>query len=69
MRKLREGSDYGWLAANAEGRRLLDDMGLTEDLENAGIEVARLMLQIHPWAKMARFTRSGGEAMSVAVRP
>ena len=34
------------LAANAEVRKLLDDMGLTADLENAGIEVARLMLEL-----------------------
>jgi len=32
------------------------------------VELAKLMLKLHPWAEMARFTRSGGEAMSVAVR-
>lgn len=32
------------------------------------IEVARLLTRIHPWAHMARFTRTGGEAMAVAVR-
>jgi glutamate-1-semialdehyde 2,1-aminomutase len=32
------------------------------------VELARLLLQIHPWAKMARFTRGGGDAMAVAVR-
>lgn len=32
------------------------------------VELARLLTQIHPWAKQARFTRSGGEAMSAAVR-
>jgi energy-coupling factor transporter ATP-binding protein EcfA2 len=34
------------LAASAEVRKLLDDTGLTADLENAGIEVARLMLEL-----------------------
>jgi len=34
------------LAANAEVRKLLDDTGLTADLEQAGIEVARLMLEL-----------------------
>jgi glutamate-1-semialdehyde 2,1-aminomutase len=32
------------------------------------VELARLLIEIHPWAEQARFTRSGGEAMAVAVR-
>lgn len=32
------------------------------------VELAELLCELHPWAQMARFTRSGGEAMSVAVR-
>ena len=32
------------------------------------IELADLLCEIHPWAQMARYTRSGGEAMAVAVR-
>jgi glutamate-1-semialdehyde aminotransferase len=32
------------------------------------VELAELMIELHPWADMARYTRSGGEAMSVAVR-
>jgi glutamate-1-semialdehyde aminotransferase len=32
------------------------------------VELAKLLIKIHPWAEMARFVRSGGEAMSVAVR-
>jgi glutamate-1-semialdehyde 2,1-aminomutase len=32
------------------------------------VELAQLLCEIHPWAKMARFMRTGGEAMSVAVR-
>ena len=32
------------------------------------VELARLLTQLHPWADMARFARSGGEAMAVAVR-
>lgn len=32
------------------------------------IELAALLCDIHPWAQQARFTRSGGEAMAVAVR-
>jgi glutamate-1-semialdehyde 2,1-aminomutase len=32
------------------------------------VELARLLVAIHPLAQQARFTRSGGEAMAVAVR-
>lgn len=32
------------------------------------VALAKLLVKMHPWAEMARFTRSGGEAMSVAVR-
>ena len=32
------------------------------------VELAELLCELHPWADMARFTRSGGEAMVVAVR-
>jgi len=30
--------------------------------------LAELLLDIHPWAEMARFPRTGGESMAVAVR-
>ena len=32
------------------------------------VELAELMLKIHPWAGMIRYARSGGEAMALAVR-
>ena len=32
------------------------------------VELAKNLIQLHPWAEMARFARSGGEAMMVAVR-
>ena len=32
------------------------------------VELADALCEIHPWAKMARYTRSGGESMAVAVR-
>ena len=28
------------------------------------VKLAKLLLEIHPWAQMARFTRSGGESMA-----
>lgn len=32
------------------------------------VELAKLLIDIHKWADMARFARTGGEAMSIAVR-
>lgn len=32
------------------------------------VELAEKFVQLHPWAKMARFARTGGEAMTMAVR-
>ena len=32
------------------------------------VELAKVLCKMHPWAKMARFARGGGEAMAIAVR-
>jgi glutamate-1-semialdehyde 2,1-aminomutase len=32
------------------------------------VELAELLIELHPWAAMARFARCGGEAMAIAVR-
>jgi glutamate-1-semialdehyde 2,1-aminomutase len=32
------------------------------------VELAQLLLSLHPWAENVRFGRSGGEAMAIAVR-
>jgi len=32
------------------------------------VELAELLIDLHPWAQMVRYARSGGEAMSLAVR-
>jgi len=32
------------------------------------VELAELLIKLHPWADMVRYTRTGGESMSVAVR-
>lgn len=34
----------------------------------AEVELAELLIELHPWADQARFARTGGEAMSIAVR-
>ena len=32
------------------------------------VELAELLCELHPWAKMVRYARTGGEAMAIAVR-
>lgn len=32
------------------------------------VELAQLLVDLHPWADMARFARSGGEANAIAIR-
>ncbi|MBN1160577.1 MAG: aminotransferase class III-fold pyridoxal phosphate-dependent enzyme [Dehalococcoidales bacterium] len=32
------------------------------------VKLAELLCDIHPWAQMARYARTGGEAMSIAIR-
>ena len=32
------------------------------------VELAELLIQLHPWAERARFARGGGEAMAIAIR-
>jgi len=32
------------------------------------VELADLLCEIHPWAKMVRYSRTGGESMAIAVR-
>jgi glutamate-1-semialdehyde 2,1-aminomutase len=32
------------------------------------VELADLLCELHPWAEMVRFARTGGEAMAIAVR-
>jgi glutamate-1-semialdehyde 2,1-aminomutase len=32
------------------------------------VELAELLIELHPWAEMVRFSRCGGEAMAIAAR-
>ena len=45
------------------------DMGSMSTLNCAeDIELAELLVELHPWADMVRFGRAGGEAMAIAIR-
>jgi len=32
------------------------------------VELSKLLIELHPWARMVRYARTGGEAMAIAVR-
>jgi len=32
------------------------------------VDLAELLCQLHPWAQKVRYARTGGEAMTIAVR-
>lgn len=32
------------------------------------VELAEMLIEMHPWAQMVRYTRTGGESMAVAIR-
>lgn len=32
------------------------------------VQLAEVLIELHPWAQMVRYTRSGGEAMAMAIR-
>ncbi len=48
---------------NALKKGSMSTLNCTEE-----IELAERLIQIHPWAEMSRFARSGGEACSIAIR-
>jgi len=53
---------------NAAVKKVIDK-GSTATLNSPEeVELAELLIKIHPWAEMVRYARTGGEAMAVAVR-
>jgi glutamate-1-semialdehyde 2,1-aminomutase len=59
---------YADAEVDAAVKRAIDD-GVACTLNAAEeVELADLLCELHPWAEMVRYARSGGEAMSVAVR-
>ena len=56
-------SDVNEAAINAINNGNLTTLNAPEE-----VQLAEKLIEIHPWADMARFARSGGEIMSVAIR-
>jgi len=53
---------------NAAVKNAVDQGSMTTLNCPEEIELAQLLCELHPWAAMARYARTGGEAMAIAVR-
>ncbi|MDR0796582.1 MAG: aminotransferase class III-fold pyridoxal phosphate-dependent enzyme [Tannerella sp.] len=49
-------------------KKVIDAANMTTLNPPEEVDLAKLLINLHPWAEMVRFTRSGGEAMMVAIR-
>ena len=54
------------VTAAVQRRIALGSMSTLNSAEE--VELAELLIELHPWAEQARFARSGGESMAIAVR-
>ena len=59
---------YADLDVNRAVKKVIDEGSISSLNPPEEVELARLLCKLHPWADMARFARSGGEAMAIAVR-
>ena len=53
---------------NTAVKKVIDQGAMSSLNPPEEVELAEKLIEIHPWAKQARFTRAGGESMTVAVR-
>jgi len=53
---------------NAAVKSVIDKGNMTTLNCPEEVELAEFFCQLHPWAQMARFARTGGEAVAIAVR-
>ena len=53
---------------NAAVKSVIDQGTMSSLNPPEEVELAEKLIEIHPWAEQARFTRAGGESMTVAVR-
>lgn len=59
---------YGDLRVDQAVRKVIDNGNMSTLNCPEEVFLAERLIELHPWADMARFTRSGGEACAVAVR-
>lgn len=53
---------------NKAVKRVVDDGSMCTLNSPEEVELAELLIKLHPWAEMVRYTRTGGEAVTVAIR-
>jgi glutamate-1-semialdehyde aminotransferase len=53
---------------NTAVKKVIDEGSMCTLNSPEEIELAELLLSIHPWADMVRYARTGGECMSITVR-
>ena len=53
---------------NSAIKKVIDEGTMSSLNPPEEVALAERLIEIHPWAEQARFTRSGGESMTVAVR-
>lgn len=53
---------------NIAVKKVIDAGSMTTLNPPEEVELAQVLCRLHPWAEMARYARTGGEAMSIAVR-
>lgn len=53
---------------NRAVKKVIDEGSMCTLNSPEEIELAELLLKLHPWARQVRYARTGGEAMAIAVR-
>jgi glutamate-1-semialdehyde 2,1-aminomutase len=59
---------YADAEVNAAVKKAVDNGSMSTLNAPEEVELAELLTRIHPWADMARYARTGGEAMAIAAR-
>lgn len=59
---------YGHPEVDAAVRRVVDDGNMSTLNCPEEVYLAERLVELHPWAEMVRFARTGGEANAIAVR-
>ncbi|OIO38084.1 MAG: aminotransferase class III [Candidatus Omnitrophica bacterium CG1_02_49_16] len=59
---------YANADVNAAVKKAIDKGNMTTLNCREEVELAEKLIELHPWARMVRFARTGGEACAVAVR-
>ena len=59
---------YADTEINKVAKKIIDSSTMNTLNAPEEVELAELLIKIHPWAESVRFARTGGESMSIAIR-